>query len=147
MIDMAHSGGICASFVEELLSGVHDVTSDTIKCALFAYDNDFAPTNLFSSATTTYTTTNEVAGAGYTAGGTTVTGISIIPVGNGRGVRMADITFPSCTVSATQALIYNASASNRAIAWMRFGAIQSSVANPFIIRWDFARPPLIRFEV
>lgn len=145
--DMAHSGGVCSSFVYELLTGVHDLSTDTIRCALYAYDSDFNPTNLFSAATTAYTTSNEVSGGGYSSGGVAVGSVTLAPVGNGWGVTLPDITFPSVTVSATQALIYNASKDSRAIAWMRFGAVQATTAADFTIRWDFARPPLIRLEV
>ena len=64
---MAFSGNfMCTSFKQELLQAKHDFTNgsgDTFKLAL--YDNSAS----FNAATTAYTTSNEVSGTGYSAGG------------------------------------------------------------------------------
>lgn len=146
-IPFSMTGGLTKAFAYDLLTKVHDLSSDTIKCALYVYDNDGAPTNAFDSNVAAYTTSNEASGSGYSAGGVVVTGATLTPYGSGWGVQLDNITFPNCTVSATQALIYNASASNRAIGWLGFGSIKTTASADFVIRWDPTRPPLIRLEI
>lgn len=66
---MAFSGNfMCTSFKKELMEGVHNFKNSggsTFKLAL--YDNNAS----FTAATTAYTTSNEVSGTGYSAGGGT----------------------------------------------------------------------------
>ena len=68
---MAFSGNfMCTSFKKELMEGVHNFKNSggsTFKLAL--YDNNAS----FTAATTAYTTSNEVSGTGYSAGGGTLT--------------------------------------------------------------------------
>ena len=64
---MAFSGNFMASsFKQELLQAKHDFTNssgDTYKLAM--YTNSAS----FNAATTAYTTSNEISGTGYSAGG------------------------------------------------------------------------------
>ena len=59
---MAITSAVCDSYTLELLSGTHTNT-DTYKIALYT------SAATLSAATTAYSATNEVVGAGYTAGG------------------------------------------------------------------------------
>jgi len=59
------------SFKAELYQGIHDLTTDVIKIALY---NGSANLN---EDTTVYTTSNEIVASGYTAGGKTMTGITV----------------------------------------------------------------------
>jgi hypothetical protein len=71
---MAFTGNfMCTSFKQELLQAQHNFTAstgDTFKLAM--YTNSAS----FTAATTDYTTSNEVSGTGYTAGGGTLTNIT-----------------------------------------------------------------------
>jgi len=57
---MAVIAGLTNSFKEQLLEGVHDLTTDTMKIALYTEDADITP------ATTVYSATNEVSSAAST---------------------------------------------------------------------------------
>jgi len=66
---MAITTAICSSYKKELFDGIH-AAADTYKIALFT---DAAT---LDAATTAYSTTNEVSGAGYSIGGKTLTGFT-----------------------------------------------------------------------
>ena len=59
------------SFKAELYQGIHDLTTDEIKIALYT-----ASANL-NEATTVYSSTNEVVATGYTAGGEVLTPVTV----------------------------------------------------------------------
>lgn len=113
------------SFKVELLQAVHNfgpTSPDTFKVALYT-----ASANL-GYATTVYTTSNEVVGTGYTAGGNTLT-INISPTSgnNSSGVPTAYISFANsswtgATFTARAALIYNVTKGNKSVAVLDFGA-------------------------
>lgn len=113
------------SFKVELLQGVHNfgpTSPDTFKVALYT-----ASANLGYS-TTVYTTSNEVVGTGYTAGGNTLT-ISTSPTSgnNSSGVPTAYISFANTTwanstFTARAALIYNVTEGNKSVAVLDFGS-------------------------
>jgi VCBS repeat-containing protein len=74
------------------------------------------------AATTAYTTTGETSGAGYTAGGNTLTGVTVLTSGTTAYVDFANPVWTSASFTARGALIYNASKSNKAIAVLDFGS-------------------------
>jgi len=100
---MAITQAMCTSFKTELLGGVHDLDTDTIKIALFTSSATLGAT------TTAYATTNEVAGTGYTAGGNTLTGATISSSGTTAIVDFDNTTWASSTITARGAMLYNAS--------------------------------------
>jgi hypothetical protein len=108
--------GQTTSFKEELYEGVHDLLTDTLKIALYTAFADIG------SSTTVYTTTNEVSGGGYTAGGETLTGVTINASGNTAYVSFNNVSWAGATFTARGALIYNSSKANRSIAVLNFGA-------------------------
>ena len=112
---MAIYQGVCKSFKRELLQGVHDLTTDVIKVALFE------DTAVLSTDTTAYSATGEVGTSGYTAGGATATP-TINAVKQEVIVTFANIAWTSSITTARGALIYNSSQSNKAIAVLNFGA-------------------------
>jgi hypothetical protein len=124
---MAITQAFCTSAKADFLGGVHDLDTDTIKIALYT-----SSANL-SAATTAYSSTNEVVGTGYTAGGNTLTGAAISVDGTTAIVDFADSTWSTATITARGALIYNASKSNKAIAVLDFGADKSSSAGDFTV--------------
>lgn len=103
------------SFKVEVYEGVHDLLTDTLKIALYT-----ANANL-DAATTVYTTTEEVIGTGYTAGGQTLTGVTVESSGTTAYVNFANVTWNPASFTTRGALIYNASKGNKAIAVLNFG--------------------------
>jgi len=116
---MASTQTQTTSFKTECWQAIHDLTTDTIKMALY--------TNLASldESTTVYTTDEEIVGTGYTAGGQTLTGALISSSGY---TAYATFDNPSWSgaLTARYALIYNSSKSNKSIAVLDFGADKTS---------------------
>lgn len=129
---MAFSGNfMCTSFKKELMEGIHDFRNSggsTFKLAL--YDNNAS----FTAATTAYTTSDEVSGTGYTAGGGSLTRVDPSTSGTTALTDFADLTFSSATITARGALIYNDTASgDPSIVVLDFGADKTSSAGDFTI--------------
>lgn len=117
---------ICNSYKQEILEGVH-ASGDTYKIALYT---DSAT---LSASTTAYSTTNEVVGTGYTAGGATLTGFTS-GLSSGTGfITFSDPSFTSSTITARGCLIYNSSKSNKAVAAFDFGENVVSVSGTLTI--------------
>jgi len=113
---MAFDQTLTTSFKQEILLGVHDLDTDTLKMALY-----LGSANL-GAATTVYTTAGETSGAGYTAGGNTLTGVTVLTSGTTAYVDFANSLWNPASFTARGALIYNASKGNKAIAVLDFGA-------------------------
>lgn len=113
---MAFEQTLTTSFKQDILLGVHDLETDTIKMALYLATADLG------AATTIYTTTGETSGTGYTAGGKVLTGVTVLTSGTTAYVDFADPSWDPAAFTARGALIYNASKSNKAIAVLDFGS-------------------------
>ena len=129
---MAFSGNfMCTSFKKELLEAVHNFKNSggsTFKLAL--YTNSAS----FTAATTAYTTSNEVSGTGYSAGGGTLTRIDPTTSSTTGFTDFADLTFSTATITARGALIYNDSASgDPSVVVLDFGGDKTSTAGDFKI--------------
>jgi hypothetical protein len=129
---MAISQAMVTSFKVELFGGIQDLDTDTIKIALFT------SAATLNAATTAYSTTNEVVGTGYVAGGNTLAGATISSSGTTAFVDFSDTTWTSATITARGALIYNSSKANRAIAVLDFGADKTSTAGDFTVQMPVA---------
>ena len=112
---MAITQAMCTSFKAEILDEQHDLVADTLKIALFT-----SSANLGAS-TTAYSTSNEVSGTGYSAGGETLTSKAVSTTGTTAFFDADDPTFTSASFTARGALIYNSSNSDKAIAVLDFG--------------------------
>jgi hypothetical protein len=141
---MAITQAMATSFKVEILDGIHNfgtgviraaTTADVFKLALYT------SSATLSAATTAYTTSDEVSSSGtnYTAGGLTLT-ISQVPTSTGTTafIDFDDLTFPSATITANGALIYNATQSNKAVAVLAFGGDKTSTAGNFTIQFPAA---------
>lgn len=113
---MAFEQGQTYSFKAELFQGIHALTTDTLKIALYT-----SVANLPLS-TTIYTTTGETSGTGYTAGGNTIAGVTVNYSGNVAYVSFTNPVWTASSFIARGALIYNSSKANRSIAVLDFGA-------------------------
>jgi hypothetical protein len=127
---MAITSAICTSFKQELLVGTHNFTNssgNTFKLALYT------SSATLGASTTAYTTTNEVSGTNYTAGGNALTNVTPTTSGTTAIVDFADLTFGTATVTARGCLIYNDTQSDKSVAAIDFGGDKTSTAGNFTI--------------
>ena len=141
---MAISQAMVTSFKVQILTATHNFgtaptrgtsAADVFKLALYT------SSATLDASTTAYTTSNEVSSSGtnYTAGGLTLT-ISQVPTSTGTTAFLDfdDLTFPSATLTANGALIYNETQSNKAVAVLAFGGDKTSTAGNFTIQFPAA---------
>lgn len=107
------------SFKKELYTAVHNLSTDTIKIALYTGNADL------NEDTTVYSATNEVSGTGYTTGGETMTGVAISSSGYVAYVNWANVSW-TAALTARCALIYNVTQGNKSIAVLDFGSDKTS---------------------
>jgi len=129
---------MCTSFKQALLDGEMDFSSDTAQTFKIAL---YTSSATLSAATTAYTTSNEVSGTGYTAGGNTLT-ISTNPTNGGSGTTVylsfSNTTWTSSTITARGALIYKSGGTNPSVAVLDFGSDKSSSNGDFQIQFPTA---------
>jgi hypothetical protein len=135
---MSITSAVANSFKTEVLEGIHDIESDTIKLALIKS----SPSGTYDKDTTNYSdvtgNTDEATGTNYPAGGNTLANASITLDGDTAIVDFDDTAFLSATVSADGAIIYNSSKADRAIAIIDFGGTVTSTAGDFTIQFPVA---------
>jgi hypothetical protein len=141
---MAITQAMATSFTVEILDGIHNfgtgvirasTAADVFKLALYT------SSATLSAATTAYSSADEVSSSGtnYTAGGLTLT-ISQVPTSSSTTafIDFDDLTFPSATITANGALIYNATQGDKAVAVLAFGGDKTSTAGNFTIQFPAA---------
>ncbi len=134
--------GLTTSFKQQMLQGQQNLTSNTLKMALYTGFASLGPT------TTVYSTTDEVSGTGYTAGGVTLTGVTINTSDNGTVyVSFNNPSWANASFTARGALIYNSTQSNSSIAVLDFGADKTCSNQTFTVTLpaNTATTALIRF--
>jgi hypothetical protein len=129
------------SFKVELMQAVHNfgpTSANTFKIALYT-----GAANI-DATTTVYTTTGEVVGAGYTAGGNTLV-ISTAPTSANNAaniptayISFATTTWTSATFTCRGALIYNSTQGNKSVAVLDFGADKTVSNDTFQITFPTA---------
>ena len=132
---MANTQAMCTYFKQELLEAVHNFKNsggDPFKIALYTSSASLG------AGTTAYTTSNEVSGTGYTAGGNTLTRVDPSSSGTTAITDFADSTWSSATITARGALIYNDTDSDKAVAVLDFGADKISSGGDFTIQFPAA---------
>lgn len=125
---MAIQQTLCSSFKYQLWLAQHDFSTDVFKIALYTSASSIGPD------TTVYTTSNEVTGTGYVAGGNTMTGVTVVLSGTTSYVDFDNSTWAASSITARGALIYNSSKSNKAVAVLDFGADKTSSGTPFVVQ-------------
>ena len=152
------SSAMCGTFKKEILAGIHRwttasrgdssaISADTFKVAMFTNSSSI------DADTTGYTTSNEVSGTNYTAGGAALGSVTNSLGDNSSSVPtayldFADTTWSSSTISSARgALIYNSTLSGAstgstttaaaypAVAVINFGGDKSSSAGDFTIQY------------
>ena len=135
---MAITTAMCNSFKPELLGGVHDLDTHVLKLALIKA----SPTGTYGASTTNYSdvtgNSDEATGTGYTSTGQQLDGASITLDGSTAIVDFTDEVFTSSTISADGCIIYNTSASNKAICVIDFGGTKTSTNGDFTIQFPTA---------
>jgi hypothetical protein len=130
--------------MSELMTATHNFgtapirgasTADTFKAALYL------TTATVNASTTAYSSTNEVSGTGYTAGGVTVTNATAPTATNSSATAGVAYWTPSASITYTTVtlttafdcvLIYNSSQSNKAVSVHTFGS-QTVTAGTFTL--------------
>jgi hypothetical protein len=113
------------SFKEELYKGVHDLTTDTIKIALYTANASL------NADTTVYSASNEASGGNYVAGGSVLSPVTVSSSGTTAYVDFPDVSWTG-VITARCALIYNASKGDKSIAVLDFGSDKTS-SSTFLI--------------
>ena len=138
---MANTQAMCTSFKVDLFNAVHAFngtgvpahtasTADTFKAALYV------TTATVDATTTAYSSTNEVTGTNYTAGGVTVT-FGTAPSSTSTTAFItpsASIVYTNVTLSTAfnAVLIYNSTQSNKSVSVHTFGS-QTITAGTFTL--------------
>ena len=149
---------VCGTFKQQAMAGIHfwtahtctgssAISADTFKVAMFTNDSSI------DQDTTGYTTSNEVSGTAYTAGGAALGTVTLEVADNSSSVAtafldFADTTWSTSTISSARgALIYNSTLSSAgtgstvnhaaypSVAVFNFGGDKSSSAGDFTIQW------------
>jgi hypothetical protein len=118
---MAITQALTTSFRRQLMLGEHDLDTDVLKLALYTSSATLGP------STTVYSSADEVVGEGYTAGGVTLTGVT---VSSSNGVAYMSFNNPqwvAASFTCRGALIYNSTKSNKSIAVLDFGTDQTAL--------------------
>ena len=141
---MANTQAMTTSFLGEVLTATHNFgtaptrgtsTADTFKAALYL------TSATVNAATTAYSSTNEVTGTGYTAGGVAVTNATAPLATNSSATAGVAYWTPSASISYTTVtlttafdavLIYNSTQSNKAVSVHTFGS-QTITAGTFTL--------------
>jgi hypothetical protein len=132
---MAITQTLCTSFKSELLGGVHDLDTDTLKMALIIP----SMAGTYGAATTNYSdvtgNSDEVSATGtnYTTGGVTITSPAITTDGTTAIFDCADVVFSNVDLDARGAIIYNSSKSNAAICLLDFGETKTATDGDFTV--------------
>lgn len=135
--------GQCTIFKQNCLSGKENFavgTTQVYKIALYTANADL------SYATTVYTTSNEVSGTGYTAGGQVLTIIPPTSYGQTAYLSFNNVTWTGVSFTCRGALIYN-STTNAAVAVLDFGSDKQAGPN-FVVTFPTASytTAIIRFS-
>lgn len=107
---------LTTSFKNDLLTAGQNLSTDTLKLALYKADASL------NADTTAYSATNEITGTGYTAGGVTLTGVTIQTSGSVVYINFSNAVWSPAAFTTRAALIYNASKSNKSVAVLDFGS-------------------------
>jgi len=110
------------AFKTGLMNGTYNFNTDAFKIALYTANATLDAT------TATYTSTNEITGTGYTAGGNSLT-VTTTPTtgssGNVAYISFANVSW-SGALTARGALIYDVTNGNKTVCILDFGGDKTS---------------------
>lgn len=133
---MAFASGIYTATTRDALLNVIALNMDSELGKVAMYTNTLTPN--FDADPSSYSSTNEVTGTGYTAGGALLTGTALTIA---SGIVTFDATDSAWTTStitnARGAIVYADYLTPKAnIVAINFGADYSTVAGTFTIQWN-----------
>ena len=145
---MAITQAMCTLFKKDVLLGDHHLDTDDIYIALYTSSASL------DAATDGYTTSNEVSGSGYSAGGNALSSKAVTENSTSGVFDAADPEWTSASFTARGALIYNktlgdASSNSRgAIAVLNFGGDFTVAGGTFKIVFPAAtaRNAIVRID-
>ena len=114
------------SFKKELYQGIHNLTTDQLYIALYTANASL------DASTTVYSTSYEITGTGYVAGGQLITNVTVDSENYTAYVSFDNPFWTSAAFTTRCALIYNASKANRSICVLDFGS-DKSCSGTFLI--------------
>lgn len=129
---MSITQSVATSFKGELLQAIHNFSSgtgDTYKVSLYT------SSAALDATTTVYTTSNEVVGTGYTAGGMSMVNVGVSTSGTTAFLSFNNVTWTSASFTTRGALIYNSSKANRAVCVLDFGSDKTISSGDFTIQY------------
>jgi len=139
---MAIQQGLTTSFKQQMVLGQQNLSTNTLKMALYTAFATLGPD------TTVYSSVNEVTGAGYTAGGVTMSGVTINTSPTGVVyINFNNVVWSNASFTVRGALIYNTSQGNSSVAVLDFGSDKTCSNQTFTVTMpaNTATTALIRF--
>ena len=139
---MAIQQGLTTSFKQQMVLGQQNLSTNALKMALYTAFATLGPD------TTVYSSVNEVTGAGYTAGGVTMSGVTINTSPTGVVyINFNNVVWSNASFTVRGALIYNASQGNASVAVLDFGSDKTCSNQTFTVTMpaNTATTALIRF--
>jgi len=128
------TNAICNSFKKELLEGVHNFSTapggNKFKLAMYTTNATIG------ASTTSFTTGGQVTSpAGYTSGGKALVNTGTSLASAVAITNFSNLSFTNVTLTARGALIYNTSATNKAVCVLDFGGNKTATAGTFTIQF------------
>jgi len=122
------------------LVALQALATGALKMALYTASADL------NAGTLVYTTSNEVVGTGYVAGGNTLTNVTVLASETTAYLDFDNVVWNPASFTARGALIYNTSLGNLAVAVLDFGSDKTSTTS-FTVQTpaNTADAALIRF--
>ena len=114
---------ITTSFLVDMFKGVQDLTTDTVKMALYTADANL------DANTTVYASTSEVTSANYTAGGRVCLNVTVQQYNGTVFVSFDNVAWTNVSFTCRGALIYNTTQGNKSIAILNFGSDKTAGPN------------------
>jgi len=126
------TNAICNSFKGQILTATHNFTLTTgnkFKLAMYT------TAATLGASTTSFTTSGQVSSSGYTSGGKALVN-SGVKVSSAIAItNFSNVSFTGVTLSARGALIYNTSATNKAVCVLDFGGTKTATAGTFTVQF------------
>ena len=126
------TNAICNSFKGQIIQGQHNFTVSTgnkFKLAMYT------TAATLGASTTSFTTVGQVSSSGYTSGGKALVNSGVKVSGAIAITNFSNVSFTGVTLSARGALIYNTSATNKAVCVLDFGGTKTATAGTFTVQF------------
>ena len=127
------TNAIANSFKGQILRAIHNFTAstgNTFKLAMYQTDATLG------ASTTSYTSSQEVSSAGYTAGGKALVNSGVLVTGAVAFTNFSNVSFTGVTLTAQGALIYNDTAGgDPAVCVLDFGGPKTATAGTFTVQF------------